>query len=173
VDIVSTVLPDNLVSTVNVLDVAVLDGKAILPVPIVKANVSPAVRVLAAKFDTVTACPDINHVEDENPTKLDSVHVPAVKVNSDGKVTTILAEAPVAIAVCVAKDKVKSVESNTVKTDALNVGLITSTNAPAVAVIVIPVSIYSYLLSPESYSPIVKLPVVAILDGFIKLLICM
>lgn len=71
-------------------------------------------------------------------------------MNSDGNVTTMLAELPVVNAVADCKLKVKSTESRTDVLVALIVGDVPSARAPAVAVTVIPESLYSYLLLLES-----------------------
>lgn len=116
-----------------------LDGRVIILVPIVKANVSEALSVSDAKFETVTTWPEIAHDDEENPDKFDSVQVPEANENSEGKVTTILALDPGINAVAACKERVKSTACKTVVPDALNVGLTTSVNVPAVVVNVIPV----------------------------------
>jgi len=80
---------------VNVLVVAVFEGSAIMLLPMVNLKFSPAEIVSEAKFDIVTTCPEIEHVEDENPIKSESEQVPVVSVNSLGNVTTMLAVVPV------------------------------------------------------------------------------
>ena len=104
----------------------------------------------AAKSEIVTTCPEIEQVDEENPDKFDSEHVPAVNVNSLGKVTTILAADPVLKAVCVAKLKLKSTESRIEVLVALIVGEVPSERVPAVAVTVRPVDVDSYKLLLES-----------------------
>jgi hypothetical protein len=125
--------------------------------------------VSLAKLEIVTTCPEIDQVDDENPERLDKLHVPVVSVNSLGNVTTMLAADPVVRAVCVCKLKLKSTESSTEVLVALIVGEVPSERAPAVAVTVSPVDVDSYKLLLESYKATVKLLVVAMLGGLSNL----
>ena len=145
------------------------DGSVIMLVPIVNAKFSPAVSESDAKFDMVTTCPEIEHVDDENPLGADSVHVPVVIVNSDGNVTTMLALLPALRAVAACRLRLKLTESSTVVLVALMVGAAPSARAPAVAVTVIPLLLDEYMLLAESYRATVKLPEVATLGGLIRL----